>query len=196
MNWEQYTEAFRKTISDLQGAEAVRIMTTIGRDADAIIRNRIINTGQFASGKVYQYKTKPMLTNKSGWINLAGYNQVAGSKQKRNELEWVTLYSGGKRVRLFVLEGGYKRFRMLQGRQGNFVDLSYQNRMWKDIDVLAGKISNVTVTIGAKQDINRKKLEGHGDKYEKVLNLSQNETTALSGRYNRLVAQVFKNNGL
>ena len=83
-------------------------MLAVASDAVAMIRQRIIYSGVDAEGNKYDaYSVKPMLANCSGMAKTA-CTKIAGSKQKRRELEWVTLKRGGKNIRLFILPEGYK----------------------------------------------------------------------------------------
>lgn len=196
MTFTEYMAAFNKSLEDLQGQDAVREMTLLGEDANAIISRRMINNGKFASGKTYQYSTSPMLANRSSFINQAGYNKIAGTKSKRKELTWVTIKKGNKNIRLFEIPGGYSEFRELNGRQTKYVDLSFSGRMWKNIQVIPGSITNISVIVGALAEENRKKLEGNGDRFEPVLNLSVQETQRLGERYKLFVQNVFAKNGI
>lgn len=196
MDFDEYMRRFNSVISQLTGAEGIRIMTTLAFDAQAKVVNRQINTGVMASGKKYTYSKNPMLVNRKSFIVQAAYNTIAGTKEKRKELDWVTIKKGTKSVRLFVLTGGYSQFRDLQGRQTEFVDFSLTGRLWKNVNVLPGSVTAVEAVIGASEEINKKILEGLGARFEKVLNLSQKEKTDLTARHGDLVAKVFHNNGL
>lgn len=56
MTPEQINEAWSKVIEGLQGEAGVRIMHSLGNDANAQIANRIIETGADAEGGNYQAK--------------------------------------------------------------------------------------------------------------------------------------------
>lgn len=196
MDFDEYMKRFNSVIEQLTGAEGLRIMTTLAFDAQAKVVNRQINTGVMASGKKYTYSKNPMLVNRTSFVVKSGYNTIAGTKEKRKELDWVTIKKGTKIVRLFVLTGGYSQFRDLQGRQTEFVDFSLTGRLWKNVNVLPGSVTAVEAVIGASEEINKKILEGLGARFEKVLNLSQKEKTDLTARHGDLVAKVFHNNGL
>ena len=104
-----------KTVSDWGN-----VMLEVAQTADTMIKDRVIKTGQNAEGQYYPgYSTKPMLTNLSKDVydvkngsNITNKARAEkyGSKKKRKELKWVTLQRGGKNIRLFELEGGYRSF--------------------------------------------------------------------------------------
>jgi hypothetical protein len=194
MNIIEYNKSLDRVVKDMKGQANAEIMVKLGIEAKRLIFNRIIETGVNAEGQKFKpYSKKPMLTNCSSMI-LSSCSKVAGSKDKRKELKWVTI-NGHK---LFVLEGGYKQFRETQGRQTAFVDFSFTQEMWKDINVLSNNSDHQrnTVIIGAKDDIEKKKLEGNTKRRGDILDLSTKEIEDLKLTYNLGVLKIFKQNGL
>ena len=85
------------------------VMLQVAQSANTLMKQRIVETGMDADGKPFApYSTKPMLANcSSKYMSAAVCGQLAGSKEKRRELKWVTI----KNAKLFEIDGGYKEFR-------------------------------------------------------------------------------------
>lgn len=194
MTFEEYNKNLDGVIKDLQSGAHGMVMLQMAEEALTLIKKRVIHTGTNAKGQKYKpYSTKPMLANCSSMI-LSACNKVAGSKQKRKELDWVTI-NGHK---LFELKGGYKQWRELHGRQTDHVDFSVNNNMWNDINVISNQTDhkNGVAIIGAKEQLQKKKLSGNTARRGHILDLSKKEIDQLREDYNIGVLQIFRNNGL
>ena len=104
-------------------SEFGNLMVGIAASGATMIKERVVNTGINAEGTPFSpYSTKPMLANcSSKYMSAAVCNQLAGSKEKRKELKWVTV----KNAKLFEIDGGYKEFRELHGRRTDIVDFNW-----------------------------------------------------------------------
>ena len=121
-----------------------------------------------------------MLAGRMG-MTTSAYSNIAGSKDKRAELEWVT-YKGRK---LFELPGGYKQFRELHGRQTGFVDFTFTGRMWNNIKLVSDRaeLNSGVAVIKPTEDIQKKKLSGNTEKRGDILALSKAEEQRLADIY-------------
>lgn len=198
MTPEELDNRFEKVISDIQSTEFGKLMVYAGNDALTLIRRRVQEEGTNAEGQQYKpYSTKPMLANCSSMTTNA-CSRVAGSKQKRKELKWVTLQRGGKNIRLFELPGGYKEFRDIHGRQTGHVDFTVSGKMWGNIKVISDNTEHNggIVRIGATTELDKNKLRGNTDRRGAILKLSQGELNYISERFAMGITQIFHNNGL
>lgn len=198
MTPEELDRRFEKTINDIQGSEFGKLMVYAGQDALSLIRRRVQEEGTNAEGQKYTpYSVKPMLANCSSMTTNA-CGRIAGSKQKRRELKWVTLHRGGKNIRLFELPGGYKQYRDIHGRQTGYVDFTFTGKMWGNVKIVSdnSEHNGGIVRIGATTELDKKKLEGNTARRGPILKLSQSELSYLSGRFNMGITQIFHNNGL
>lgn len=194
MTIEEYNKNLNGVIRDLQTGSHGEIMIKMAVEALTMIKQRVQQTGTDAKGSKYApYSTSKMLTNCST-MTLSACNKIAGSKKKRRDLDWVTINGH----RLFNLPGGYKQFRELHGRQTNFVDFSFTNAMWNDINVISKQSDHQRgiAYIGAKQEIEKKKLAGNTKRRGDILDLSQKEINQLRESYNIGVLKIFRQNGL
>ncbi len=126
-------------------------------------------------------------------MNSSVANSVFG-KKKNKDLKWVTI--GDKH--LAVLEGGYKKYRELHGRQTDHVDFSFNNSMWNDINIISNSSdhSNGMVIIGAKEEKQKDKLAGNTARRGDILDLSKAEIEDIKAAYKLEVLKVLKSNGL
>lgn len=181
-----------KTVSDWGN-----VMLQVAQSANAMIKDRVIKTGQNAEGEQFDpYSTTPMLTNCSQ-MTQAACQKKTGSKAKRKELRWVTLNRGGKSVRLFELAGGYKEFRELHGRQTGFVDFAFSGKMWANINVVSGddehKIGRARISTLSEEEM--KKLAGNTERKGEILNLSSDEIYTLARYIEKRLTDMWRQQG-
>lgn len=193
---QQAADNFGKIAKDLSGAPNAEIMVKTAISAFTLLRGRVQETGTNAKGQKYKpYSTKPMLVGCKSFKTTV-CNTLLASKEKRKKLEWRTV-NGHK---LAILPGGYKQWRelMLGPGKGDLVNFSVTNAMWNDINVISKQSDHAKgiAIIGAKQDIEKKKLAGNTKRRGDILDLSASEIEDLKLTYNLGVLQIFRNNGL
>lgn len=184
------------------------IMTGAASMAHDLIYMRVHGSGVNAEGQKYispsgngtSYSTKEMLIGCKGFKNTANCSRVFG-KKKNKELKWVTLDktgSNGKKIRLAVLDGGYKKFRELNDLQSGFVDFAFSNRMWTDITVKKDRneLNRGIARIGAIHEEEQKKLEGNTGRFGEILMLSQKEIGEVSDFFNGEIDKILRKQGL
>ncbi len=193
MTFPELTNSINRTVNDLKRQYDGNLMVNVGVHARKMIFDRVTKSGKDASGGAYRpYSTKAMLVGCKS-MNASVCNSFFG-KEKNKEHKWITV--NGRH--LAVLEGGYKKFRELHGRQTAHVDFSFTNRMWNDITLISDKTDHQSgvAIIGARQEEEKKKLAGNTKHRGDILDLSKSEQQELVQRYNLETLQVFKNNGL
>jgi hypothetical protein len=179
--------------NDLTGQEQGNLMQLLALDSLAMIKKRVQETGVNAKGTKYDpYSTKPMLASRKGMTQSA-YDTIASSKEKRRELKWVTI-NGHK---LFEVEGGYKQYRELHGRQTGFVDFVFTGRLFGNIKLVSpqSELMNGIAVIKATQELEKKKLSGLTERKGEILALSKSEEQAISKNYETWVVKLLKKNG-
>lgn len=193
MTPQEHIKALNNVVRDVQSQAPV--MERLGVQALTKIKQRVQQTGTNAEGSKYKaYSTKPTLIGCTTFLRKDACERVLGSKEKRKALEWRTVDGH----RLAILNGGYKKIRELQGRQTAYVDFSVTNAMWNDINVIsqyAQHQSGIAI-IGAKQEIEKKKLAGNTERRGDILDLSNKEVDELKADYNLNVLEIFRKNGL
>jgi hypothetical protein len=94
----------------------------------ADIKTRVFGEHEDTSGgKLGQYSTKPTLIGAKSFINKGGANTFFEAQKKKEDGKWRTV----KGKHLFVLDGGYKELRQIQGRQTAEIDLQYSFELAK-----------------------------------------------------------------
>jgi hypothetical protein len=92
------------------------------------IKTRVFGEHEDTSGgKLGQYSTKPTLIGAKSFINKGGANTFFEAQKKKEDGKWRTV----KGKHLFVLDGGYKELRQIQGRQTAEIDLQYSFELAK-----------------------------------------------------------------
>lgn len=197
MTLKEYNERLKKAVSDVETSIG-ETMVKLGSSALALIRQRVQETGTDAAGKKFNsYSERPALTNRTA-MTTSAYSKIAGSKTKRRDLKWVTLQRGGRNIKLFQLDNGYKQFRELHGRQTNFVDFTFFGSMWGNIGIISNKSQHDSglVTIGPATDEEMKKLEGNVKRKGQILDLSDEELSSLAKDFELDTLRIMRNNGL
>ena len=200
---QQAADNFGKVVKDLQNNYNGELMVKVAITGFTLLRKRVQETGVDAKGKKYDpYSTKPILVGSKTFLQKKVGDTLLNTKDKRKKFEWRTINGH----RLAILQGGYKKVRELEGRQTDHVDFSVTNNMWNNImaqkptekDLLSTHADHCRglAIIGAKQDIEKKKLAGNTKRRGDILDLSQNEIEQLKKSYNIDVLQIFRNNGL
>lgn len=204
-------------VNDLQDYED--IMVRLGSDAILKVKSRVQDKGENADGQQFPaYSTKPMLVGKKSFKTEQAFNKIAGSKEKRKELKWVSLggsdkgfasfldvsaggqgpSASGDVKRLFELSGGYKQFRELHTRQTKFVDFTFTGEMMNNIKIVSSNSehSSGVVVIAAEKDIEKKKLAGNTKRKGDILELSRKEIAELQTSYDKWVDNLIRQNKL
>ena len=177
----ELSNELNKFAGHIEGPERGAIMIKMANEALILNRQRVTQQGLNPAGSAYKpYSTKPMLAGRTG-MTTSAYSSIAGSKDKRAELEWVT-YKGRK---LFELPGGYKQFRELHGRQTGFVDFTFTGRMWSNIKLVSDRaeLNSGVAVIKPSEDIQKKKLAGNTERRGDILALSKTEEQRLADIY-------------
>jgi hypothetical protein len=119
---------------------------------------RVQQKGENATGgKFSPYSTKPTLSSGKTPKGSTVWRELAGSKEKRKELEWVTV----KGRHLFIIKGGYKEIRKIEGLETSFKNYTFTGEMFKQILVTKetqDTDSTIVVTISANEANQQKKL--------------------------------------
>jgi hypothetical protein len=194
MTFEELDKKFQHVIDYAKTHNDGKIITEVAATALTLLRKRVIETGVNAKGEKFApYSTKPMLANRTGMFTKA-YSQIAGSKSKRKELKWVTI-NGHK---LFEIPGGYKQYRELNTRQTNYVDFSFTNRMWNNIQVRSKPDQHMMgiAIIGAVEEKEKQKLAGNTKLRGDILDLSMSEQATLLRIFGLEELKIFKESGL
>jgi len=169
--------AYINNIRDQTDRLLAEAILMIANDANAQIKTRIQRTGQDAEGSLYDpYSTTPMLMNCSSTTQKV-CQKLAGSKEKRKNLKWVTLKRGNKNIRLFELVGGYKEYRELHGLQTGFVDFTFSGRLWSNIRVVSTNAGGgrAEAVITADNPADYDKLRGNVGRRGQMLEMNPEE---------------------
>lgn len=197
MTLEEYNNNFEKATIEITKSIG-QTMALLGNDALAVIKKRVQEEGKDAKGKEYaSYSTKPMLANCSSMTSSA-CQRIAGSKEKRKELKWVTLKRGGKNIRLFQINEGYKQFRELHGRQTSHVDFTFYGTLWGGMRIISSgsEHNNGIVTVGPGNETGMKILEGNVKKRGQILDLSSKEITELAQTFKLKTLNILERHGI
>jgi len=144
-------------------------------DAHADYVRRIFVNGRNGNlQKIGQYSTKPMLIGRKTFDGLKSTYKI------RKDAEWRTVNTRKGKRRLAVLQGGYKEFRQITGRQTATVDLRLRGTLYTDVangvprrsmNVASYKLqkrNKFVVFSGVSNEENSRKLQGHIERYGDV----------------------------
>jgi hypothetical protein len=182
----------------------------LGMTALAMIRTRILKSGEAAVGSFSGYSTKPSLVGASSFRTKKQASDFFGSKDKRKALEWRKVNTPKGKRNLAILPGGYKQLRQLAGAGTGFKNFTWTAEMWgsthvkvetdKKVDVNAeikgqGTIpsgNGVFITsIGSDNDRTIRKLEGHYKREGKeILQTSAKEEAFLTKMFDKYITDA------
>lgn len=174
-------------------------MVKLGNDALAMIKRRIQESGEDAEGgKFDPYSTDKMYVG-AKQMNASVASSFFGPQNNKKH-DWVTIKrtyktgpKQGKKIRLAVLEGGYKKFRELHGRQTGYVDFTFSGAMWGGITIISTSVEHNAgiVRIGSYLDEVKHILKGNAEKRGPILKLNREELGILTDIYKDRVKQFF-----
>jgi hypothetical protein len=193
MTFPELDKKMDKVISDATTHYHGDLMANVGAHARKLIFERVTKTGIDAKGSKFRpYSTKPMLVGCKS-MNASVCKSFFG-KERNKELRWVTI----DQKRLAILEGGYKRFRELHGRQTAFVDFTFGGNMWGDINLISSSADHQRgiAIVGARNPEEKKKLAGNTKRRGDILDLRSSEIDILMKTYSLDFLQVIRNDGL
>ena len=133
-NMQQFTSKFKKRLAMLNKQDVNNLFCTIASQLFIATKKRIFTDGILTDGSKLSYKGGDTLAGRSSFPNSKGWNEIAGSKEKRSKLKWVNV--DGKS--LFVVEGGYKKIKQASGRPNPF-DFTGQLKKSYSYDCLDGE---------------------------------------------------------
>lgn len=178
-SWEQdkiYISAIQGTIAQMVG--------------------RVFNRGLNSQGRrIGSYSTKTMLATRSQFAQRNAFKQsIAASgitmfsniktrkvSVKRLKLAdkklWIRFKGANKAVPVMILEGGYKQFRAIQGRESSFVNLKFRSELFNDL--ASAKLVKVEggYDYMVKRNINVLKISGLTKRFggNPIFDLTKNE---------------------
>ena len=189
-----------------------RLLQTINRDlptfiqertahnAVTFIEQRVQNTGRNYLGNPFRpYSTKPMLTSGTTEKSKAIWNQLASSKTRRKDLDWVTIKRRGKNIHLFELKGGYKEMRRREGLKTGHKDFWFTSMMWRGFGVkrVVRSKGKMVVTLGGKNVESQKKIDRNSDREGvNIINISDQELKILAKQIDRQMQKYINKVGL
>ncbi len=174
MTITEYTHDLDKFQKNLSEVIFKMVAAYAGTDIRAEVENRVEQTQTNANGgKFSRYSTKPMLTNGNTVKSKRVWQSMAGSKEKRRQLNWVTLKKGGKNVHLFELPGGYAELRRLEGFSNPNKSFEFTGVMWDQFNVIQQQVSPTGFLV---------RMGGANEYSQNLINIhSENEGVAIIG---------------
>jgi len=160
------------------------IQQRIAQNAVAMIHNRVIGTQKnYMGGSFSGYSTRPMLTTGVTEKSARIRRSVAGSKNARRGLDWVTIKAGGKNVALFELKGGYAQMRRLEGFSNRAKSFEFTGQMWRGFGVKRTRRTDkeIIITLGGKNLEAQKKIDENSKREGiSIINISDKELKELA----------------
>lgn len=180
MTPQQASAGMQRFVNYVQSQFERDILVVGSMALSAAIRNRVEQTGIAADGsKFTPYSTKPMLAGAKTFTGVTAFNRIAGTKEKRAALEWVTVSRGGTTYRLFVIPNGYKQVRELEGRQVAHKSFNRTGFMWQGFGIKGAQ--NKRVVIGGKSQDSQNKINWNSAREKQnIIEASDRETEVLA----------------
>jgi hypothetical protein len=177
MSIEQFIKKIA-TIEQRLNSERPKEAELIGREALALIRRRIQNTGDDAQGKDlgnYSQTDVPAFFFFNRSVTAAGEAKVRKAAKQKQKIS-------------------YADFREFNNRPTDFVNLTFTGAMWREMaaKVTSNTQTSTTVTITPTTPRSAKVLGFNITRYGDILALSQNELAQLREANRLRVLRVFR----
>jgi hypothetical protein len=154
------------------------------------LEERIFNKGG-AGGKdkneqsIGKYSTKPLLIGAKSFMNKTRANEFFKSQEAFTDDTQGFRTLKNKKV-AYLLPGGYKKFRSLNGLQNNIVDLTFSGRLLKGI-----AFDNESIFF--RDELSKKKAEGNEKRFGKrIFAPSKSEAEIFYDELNRNLTKLWK----
>lgn len=181
-NARQVIDGLKARLEQLSGRKPSqysvdKMVRTVALAVYASNLRRIHNQGKdINETSIGKYSTKPTLIGSSSFVNKTAAAKVFG-KDKNRQLDWRTIASGGKQVRLAVLPGGYKKIREIEGRQTSHINLQRTGRLMKDYAVTNDGADWI---IGFTSNYGKELREGQEEHFGKTIwGVSRNDAATI-----------------
>lgn len=155
MDLHDAIHAFDDLISNYDDEIAI-LMEMSANNGFALVSNRIQSEG--IAGKSYSTNKLPTYYFQDKELNAGGRSLIVSAKKSGEGID-------------------YKSWREANGLQTTFIDLSYTNRMWQDIGIIATFKTgdSYTVTVGGKDQETKDKLDWNTQRFGDFLALDAKE---------------------
>jgi len=178
----------------------VFIQERIAHNAVAMIHNRVVKKQKnYLGGQFSAYSKRPMLTSGTTEKSKRVGRALASSKAKRAELDWVTIRSGGRNVRLFELPGGYAQLRRLERFSNARKSFEFTGQMWRGFGVKKKQVSGTTIiiTLGGRNLESQKKIDANSKREGiSIINISDRELEELARMVDKKLQRYVNKVGL
>lgn len=200
MNAQEAATRFEKLEKIIQKELPVFIQQRIAFNAVNMIHDRVVyQQKNYLGASFSNYSRRPMLTSgKTEKSNRVG-RALASSKQKRSQLTWVTVRSGGRNVHLFELPGGYAQLRRLEGFTNARKSFEFTTQMWRGFGVKRTSITQnqIIITLGGKNLEAQKKIDYNSQREGvSIINISDKELKELAKMVDKEIQKYVNKVGL
>lgn len=200
MTIQEYNDRLEKFKNKLATFIFKKVAAYAGADLTAQIENRVQQTQKKAKGgKFSTYSTRPMLTSGTTKKSQRVWRTMAGSKEKRKHLDWVTIKKAGKNVHLFELPGGYAEMRRLEGFSNKHKSFEFTGAMWDKFGVTSLKTrkTGFTIKLGGTTGYSQDLINIHSKREGiDIIDVSNKEQEFLSKNVDKWVLECAKQCGL
>ena len=176
------------------------IQEIIAHDAVAMIHNRVVRQQKnYLGGQFSAYSKRPMLTSGVTEKSKRVYRQVAGSKSKRRELDWVAIKRQGKNIHLFELKGGYAELRRIEGFSNSRKSFEFTGQMWRGFGVKKTVTTGnrIIITLGGRNIRSQKLIDANSAREGvSIVNISDSELKKLAEMIDKEIARYVRKVGL
>jgi hypothetical protein len=202
MTTTEYIKKLEDFKKDLPKAIFSKLTAWAWSDIRGMVENRVEQTQTNArGGKFSKYSTRPMLTSGNTKKSANVWRKMAGSKEKRKELNWVTLKKKGKNIHLFELPGGYAELRRLENFTNVNKSFEFTGAMWDQWGPLMSQCKvypdGFLVRMGGMTEYSQELINKHSqDEGIDIIDMSNEEIKTLCQNVDIWILQELKKYGL
>jgi len=168
----------------------------VAHDTVAQIHTRVVDKQVNAKGQRFsRYSTKPTLSSGTTAKSKRVFNALAGSKKKRSELDWVTIKRRGKNTHLFVVKGGYREIREIEGFSNENKSFEFTTQMWRGFGVKRTEKSSgrFAVVLGGRNAESQDKIDWNSEREGvDIIDASKQERDHIKRQVEREIEKYIK----
>lgn len=200
MKFEEAIKCFDKLEKEIKRNLPRDLISIVASDTVAAIQTRVIERQETAKGSSFdRYSTKPTLSSGTTAKSKRIFSQLAGSKSKRKNLDWVTIKRAGKNIHLFEIKGGYQEIRRLEGFGNTAKSFEFTGQMWRMFGIKKTQTtgSKILITLGGKDQESQDKIDWNSEREGiDIIDMNKDEVNHLIRQVEKEMKKYIKRAGL
>jgi len=166
------------------------LLKIVAHDTVGQIHTRVVEQQKNAKGNLFStYSTKPTLSSGTTAKSKSVWNELAKTA------DWVTIKRKGKNVHLFVVKGGYREIRKIEGFNNEHKSFEFTTQMWRGFGIKRTEKSSgrFAVVLGGRNAESQDKIDWNSEREGvDIIDASKQERDHIKRQVEREIEKYIK----